>query len=162
MSQRTYSVAELADTVNQWCRKHDVLPLDNRSGADVTVRNVRYYQTLGIVDRPVSPDGRGFTEKHRLQLIAIRLLQAKGLPLNRIQSLVYNRSEEDLREIQRRGLKEIDSLKPAAFTGLEKDWKLIAISDDLLLLSRTGRDLTPAQKLKIQEILAATMQTQLN
>src|SRR5262245_17045376 len=135
-----YSVSELADAVNGWCRKHGVAPLDNRSGADVTVRSIRYYQTMGLVDRPTSADGRGFTEKHRLQLIAIRFLQARGLPLNRIQALLYGRSEQELRGVERRGLKELERFAPASAAGIESDWKVIPISEDILVLSRTGRE----------------------
>jgi len=157
-----YSVGELAEAVNGWCRKHGVAPLDNRSGSDVTVRNVRYYQTMGLVDRPASADGRGFTEKHRFQLIAIRLLQAKGLPLNRIQALLYGRSEQELREVERRGLKELERFPAPSAAGPESDWKVIPISEDILVLSRTGREVTAAQKLKIQEILGANLQPQFN
>ena len=162
MSERNYSATELAEAVNAWCRKHAVAPLDNRSGSKVTVRNVRYYQSLGLVDRPTSTDGQGFTEKHRLQATALRLLQAKGLPLNRIHALLYGRTEQELREIERRGLKELQSFAPVASAGQEKDWKVISISEDILVLSRSGRELTLAQKLKIQEILNNNLQPQFN
>src|SRR5258708_37899656 len=99
-----YGVAALAGQVNDWCREHGVQPLHNGASARVTVRNIRYYQTLGLVDRPVHAGGNGYRENHRLQLIAIRLFQAKGLPLGKIQSLLHRRSDTELRDLERRGV----------------------------------------------------------
>jgi DNA-binding transcriptional MerR regulator len=162
MNERSYSVGELANVVNEWCGQRDIAPLDSRSGAEVSVRNIRYYQSLGLVDRPVSADGRGFAEKHRLQLIAIRILQAKGLPLAHIHSLLYGRTEQELREVERRGLKELERFKPVASAFTENDWKVTPIGEDILILNRTGRELTAAQKLKIQQILEDALKPQLN
>src|SRR5437899_3178578 len=147
-----YSVNELAETINQWCQEHRVEPLHNGAGQKVTVRNVRYYQSLGLVDRPVSADGHGFTERHRLQLVAIRLLQAKGLPLGKIQSLLYGRTEQELREIETRGLDEISIGSAPPRLQPSDDWKVVPIDPNILLLTRSGRDITAAQRLKIQEI----------
>jgi len=147
-----YGIAALAEQVNDWCRQHRVRPLHNGASPNVTVRNIRYYQTLGLVDRPISADGNGFTEKHRLQLIAIRLFQAKGLPLGKIGSLLCRRSEEELRDIERRTVDEgslaHDPLPPGRI-----DWKISPVADDVLLLTRSGRELTPAQRIKILEII---------
>src|SRR6266446_558718 len=107
MDQR-FSLRELADAVNRWCRQHHVAPLSGQAGEEVTERNIRYYRAIGLVDAPESGAGQGFTEKHRLQLIAIRLLQANGLPLRKIRELLFGRSARELREIQTRGLRERD------------------------------------------------------
>lgn len=50
-------------------------------------RTIRWYQTLGIVDRPAAFRGRTalFGRRHLLQLAAIKRLQATGLPLADIQ-----------------------------------------------------------------------------
>jgi DNA-binding transcriptional MerR regulator len=120
----------------------------------VTVRNIRYYQSLGLVDRPLSADGRGFAEKHRLQLIAIRLLQAKGLPLARIQSLVSGRNEEELREVESRGVSELEAAPAFPQPVRAAEWKVTPITGEILVLARFALELTPAQRLKIQEILS--------
>src|SRR6266446_5655333 len=99
MDHESYSISELAERVNNWCRENKIVPLHNGAGEKVTVRNIRYYQTLGLVDRPVRADGRGFTRKHQLKLVWIRRLQAKGLPLGKILGLVAGRTEEELREL---------------------------------------------------------------
>jgi DNA-binding transcriptional MerR regulator len=154
MNAEKYSIGGLADGVNGWCSQHQVEPLHNGTGLKVTIRNIRYYQSLGLVDRPVSADGLGFNEKHRLQLIAIRVLQAKGLPLGKIQSLLYARSEEDLLEVERQGWNELTSSAAQPLPGNTPDWRITPIGADLFVLARSGRDITPAQRLKIQEILS--------
>ena len=147
-----YEVTGLAEHVNNWCRQHRVQPLHNGASPKVTVRNIRYYQTLGLVDRPVNAGGKGFTEKHRLQLIAIRLSQAKGLPLGKIKSLLNRRTDEELRAIEGRGMDEAklaqDLLPPGPI-----DWKISPVADDVFLLTHSDRELTPAQRIKILEIL---------
>ena len=60
-------------------------------------RTVRYYQTYGLLDRP-SREGREarYGERHRLQLLAIKALQAAGLGLAEIQRRVYGCSNLEL------------------------------------------------------------------
>jgi DNA-binding transcriptional MerR regulator len=152
MSRTEYGITALTEQVNDWCSHHRVQPLHNGASSTVTVRNIRYYQTLGLVDRPVRTDGNGFTEKHRLQVIAIRLLQAKGLPLEKIQRLLHGRTEEELSEIERDGVEKAN-LAPAPQPPRGIDWRVIPVADDILLMTRTVRDLTAAQRLKIQEIV---------
>ncbi|MBW3597148.1 MAG: helix-turn-helix domain-containing protein [Planctomycetes bacterium] len=50
-------------------------------------RTIRYYTTLGLVDRPVEFRGRTayYGRRHVLQLAAIKRLQAKGMSLVEIQ-----------------------------------------------------------------------------
>lgn len=61
------------------------------------VRTVRYYQTYGVLDRPAR-EGREvrYTERHLLQLLAIKALQAVGLGLADIQKRVYGCSNLEL------------------------------------------------------------------
>jgi DNA-binding transcriptional MerR regulator len=51
------------------------------------VRTIRYYITLGLLDRPLEMQGRTafYGPKHLLQLVAIKRLQAQGLPLVDVQ-----------------------------------------------------------------------------
>src|SRR5436309_1454604 len=50
-------------------------------------RTIRYYTTLGLVDRPVTTRGRTalYGRRHLLQLVAIKRLQATGLSLAEVQ-----------------------------------------------------------------------------
>ncbi len=50
-------------------------------------RTIRYYATLGLVDRPAEFRGRTalYGRRHLLQAVAVKRLQARGLPLVRVQ-----------------------------------------------------------------------------
>src|SRR4029077_19202110 len=103
-----FSAEQLAESINQWCERHGVSPASGQAGERMSVRSIRYYRTLGLLDPPLVGGGQGFGEKHRLQLVAIRLLQAQGLPLTRIQELLFGRTLEDLRRIEQQGLAEVE------------------------------------------------------
>jgi len=146
------SADELADIVNQWCQQHGVAPANGQAGERITVRNIRYYRTLGLLDPPAL-GGQGFSEKHRLQLVAIRLLQARGLPLNRIQELLFGRSIEELQRIETDGLTVRD--ESASFRPLNgENWNMIPLNDEFLLISRRGRNVTPEIRERVRNILA--------
>jgi len=65
------------------------------------LRTIRYYTTLGLLDRPAAMRGRtalyGF--RHLLQLVAIKHLQARGLSLAAVQERVIGLSNAALRKI---------------------------------------------------------------
>ncbi|MCR4411506.1 MAG: helix-turn-helix domain-containing protein [Thermoguttaceae bacterium] len=61
-------------------------------------RTIRYYTTLGILDRPVEFRGRTayYGRKHLLQLVAIKRLQARGLSLVQVQGSIAGADESTL------------------------------------------------------------------
>src|SRR6267142_389823 len=71
---------------------------DARVSAAPDARTVRYYTTLGLLDRP-KIEGRQarYGERHLLQLLAIKALQAVDLPLAEIQQRLYARSDAELK-----------------------------------------------------------------
>lgn len=142
---QSFSIEELSEQVNEWCSEHGVSPVSGQAGNSVSERSIRYYRTLGLVD---APEGGGYGEKHLLQIIAIRLLQAQGLPLSRIRELLYGRSLDELREVRRRGLAE--AIRVTASIRMAKPvedelWRMIPLSEDYMLVSRRGTPLTPDQ-----------------
>jgi DNA-binding transcriptional MerR regulator len=138
--KQTVSVQRLADLVNLWCQAHRVHPANGQAGEQISVRNIRYYRTLGLLDPPELGGGQGFGEKHRLQLIAIRLSQAQGLPLSRIQQLLFGRSLEALSEIEQRGLLELQETRVSAFRPSgDESWNMMPLNDEFMLVSRRGR-----------------------
>lgn len=80
---------------------------DNASQANGQVREVpdmrtiRYYTTFGLIDRPARMQGRTalYGERHLLQLVAIKRLQAKGLSLTEIQSRLAGQTDAVLRRL---------------------------------------------------------------
>jgi DNA-binding transcriptional MerR regulator len=136
----TVSAQQLAEMVNRWCDQHRVHPANGQAGVQISVRNIRYYRTLGLLDPPELGGGQGFSDKHRLQLIAIRLLQAQGLPLSRIQQLLFGRSLEELSEIEQRGLAELQETRVSAFRPSgDESWNMMPLNDEFMLVSRHGR-----------------------
>lgn len=70
---------------------------DHRVSAAPDGRTIRYYTTLGLLDRP-HIEGRQarYGSRHLLQLLAIKALQVHNLSLADIQTRLYGRSEPEL------------------------------------------------------------------
>jgi len=66
-------------------------------------RAIRWYTTIGLVDRPASMRGRTalYAERHLLQLVAIKRLQAEGRSLADIQAELAGAPESTLRSLAR-------------------------------------------------------------
>lgn len=144
-----FSISQLADRVNRWCQTHRIQPVSGQAGESVTDRNIRFYRSTGLIDAPESATD-GYGEKHFLQLVAIRLLQAQGLPLRRIRELLFGRSPAALREIQRRGLRETGAraaaTRPLEVATRDELWRAIPLDADFFLISRRGATLPEAQR----------------
>src|SRR5437660_12071572 len=76
-------------------------PADGRVREVPDRRTIRYYTTLGLLDRPAEMRGRTacYGRKHLWQLLAIKRLQAKGLSLAQVQQSLLGLSEEELRQL---------------------------------------------------------------
>ena len=103
-------VGALATAVNDWAKQEEVFPISGQAARDVTVRNLRCYRSQALLDGHI--DGGGYGTKRFLQVAAIRLLQAHGLPLARTQDWFYGRSEDDLVVIFRDGVDELHQPPP--------------------------------------------------
>lgn len=66
-------------------------------------RAIRYYTTIGLVDRPAAMRGRTalYARRHLLQLVAIKRLQASGLSLARIQRELAGATDAQLEHVAR-------------------------------------------------------------
>jgi DNA-binding transcriptional MerR regulator len=154
MNDITLSVENLAEAVNQWCEERGVTPASGQAGERITVRNIRYYRALGLLDAPGRGAGAGFGEKHRLQLVAIRLLQARGLPLTRIQELLAGRDLAELERIERQGLEELAEANPQMFRpSASEHWLMTPLDNDFLLVSRSGRAIAPELRDRLLQVL---------
>lgn len=102
------SIQHLVDAINHWCEEHRIVPVNGQASQRLTERNVRYYRTRNLLDPPGDGSNgmvkRGFSTKHVAQLKAIRLLQARGLPLTLIEQQICGRSIEELEAIECREL----------------------------------------------------------
>jgi DNA-binding transcriptional MerR regulator len=83
-----FRLSELAALV---ARALAAMPYDGQPSGRVRevpdARTIRYYTTLGLLDRPLTMQGRTafYGKRHVLQLVAIKRLQARGLTLVEIQ-----------------------------------------------------------------------------
>ena len=61
-------------------------------------RTIRWYTTIGLVDRPLATRGRValYGERHALQLAAIKKLQAQGLALAEVQERLLGATDAQL------------------------------------------------------------------
>jgi DNA-binding transcriptional MerR regulator len=66
-------------------------------------RAIRWYTTIGLIDRPVAHRGRTalYGSRHLLQLVAVKRLQARGLPLVAIQQELAGATDTDLERVAR-------------------------------------------------------------
>ena len=75
-------------------------------------RTVRWYQTLGMVDRPAAFRGRTalFGRHHLLQLAAIKKLQSSGFPLSDIQRGLAGKNDAELARSAGVAQKDVDQI----------------------------------------------------
>ena len=151
------SIEELSNAINQWCVEHGIIPANGQAGERITERNIRYYRTRGILDPPGSGTGehkRGFSEKHAAQLRAVRLLQARPLPLEQIQAQLAGLSLEDLQEFERQELRKINGAAAAIMGGSsQENWQVTLVGGEFLLVARRGRTVTDEQRRQVAAVL---------
>ncbi len=152
-----FTLEELACAVQEWCEAHHVFPVNGQAAEEISERNIRYYRTLGLLDPPTGTYTKRFSEKHRLQLIAIRLYQAQGLPLRKIRDELYGKSLEDLAALEKRvgkQGKDAISVTPSFQPPVAgESWSVLPLADEFLLVSRRHRQLPRAIVEKIDGLL---------
>jgi hypothetical protein len=92
------TIAELADAVANVLADGYVGVRSGRVRHLPDARTIRWYQTLGMVDRPTTFRGRTalFSRRHVLQLAAIKRLQAADHPLAGIQQGLAGKTDAEL------------------------------------------------------------------
>lgn len=88
---------------------------DQRVQAAPDTRTIRYYQTIGLLDRPMRYDGRSarYGTRHLLQLVAIRVLQTGGLSLAQVQSMLAGASIDELQQVIGSAIGSTESVEPS-------------------------------------------------
>lgn len=85
---REYTLDELVSAAAAWLGAAAVVHPDERVRELPDARTLRYYQTLGLLDRPLRYEGRAavYGARHLLQALAVKVLQAQGLSLAQVQA----------------------------------------------------------------------------
>jgi DNA-binding transcriptional MerR regulator len=110
-----------------------------------------------LLDAPESGAGRGYGRRHLLQLKAIRILQAQGLPLSRIQKLLFARSDEELEQIAE-SLGQIDpsiTNVHSRASDSKESWTVYPLNEELFVVARNGAYLSRSQLEAISKICDA-------
>jgi DNA-binding transcriptional MerR regulator len=152
-----WTIQELAEEVNAWCRDRALHPANGQTASELSARTLHYYRSAGLLDAPESGAGRGYGRRHLLQLKAIRILQAQGLPLSRIQQLLFGRSDKELEQIAecvgKSGL-GITNVRGRTFNSKET-WTIYPLNEQLFVVARDGALLSTSQLEAIGKICDA-------
>lgn len=150
------SLDDLANRLNAWCAEHRLQPANGQAAETISTRTLRYYRTVGLMDAPSNGAGRGYAERHFLQAASVRVLQAQGLPLNRIHSLLFGRSDEDLRRVMKEGASAPVAVPPPGMLRLDapESWSVHPLDGDFMLISRRHSHVPASVLAEIQKLLA--------
>jgi DNA-binding transcriptional MerR regulator len=96
--ERRYTLAELAEAC---ASALDALGIAARNGQvrdRPDARTIRYYTALGLVDRPAEMTGRiaRYGDRHLLQVLAVKAMQAGGASLADVQRALVGASTDEL------------------------------------------------------------------
>lgn len=100
-SETLWSLEELSQHSQRELELRKIPNPGGRVSQILSARTIRYYTSLGLVDRPLAYDGgvAKYGPRHLLQLLAIKILQAEYLPLPEIQKQLFGRTEQELKEV---------------------------------------------------------------
>ncbi len=132
------SLEALARAVERRLNDYGLLGVatDGRVAPAPDARTVRYYATLGLLDRPAIVDRQArYGPRHVLQLLAIKALQGQGMPLAEVQARLYGRSNAEL-EALLEGARAAPSARPAPARAIV--WREVTIEPGLKLLVQEG------------------------
>jgi DNA-binding transcriptional MerR regulator len=148
-SETFENLGGLARAVNGWCEGRGFSPASGQAAENLSERSLRYYRSLGLLDAPLA--GGGYGRRHFLQLAAIRVLQSRGMPLRRIQELLYGRGDENLAELLERAGKAETAPRFAPFSS--ESWTVHPLGGAFALISRDGSRVSESQLQAISKIL---------
>ena len=152
-----FTLEELADAVRIWCEEHRLFPANGQAADEISERTIRYYRTLGLLDAPLGNYVKSFSEKHRLQLLAIRIYQTQGIPLRKIRDELYGRSTEDLevfvKQYARKGKGATPLNVPFTHPAITENWAMAPLTREFMLISREGRQLPAVVIGKINQLI---------
>jgi|tagenome__1003787_1003787.scaffolds.fasta_scaffold20929604_2 DNA-binding transcriptional MerR regulator len=92
-------------------------------------RTIRWYTTIGLVDRPTAMRGRTalYGRRHLLQLAAVKKLQSAGRTLAEIQELLLGATDRRLAELAQIPLPTLDIVTPPGEVEISENfWKSAA------------------------------------
>src|SRR5918992_1310856 len=103
MEEQRWTLDELAERVDAALAVDYPGQPSGRVRAVPDRRAIRWYTTIGLIDRPAAHRGRTalYGPRHLLQLVAVKRLQAEGRPLVAIQQELAGATDTQLARIAR-------------------------------------------------------------
>ena len=103
MQEPSWTLDELAERVDMALAVDYHGQPSGRVRAVPDRRAIRWYTTIGLIDRPLAHRGRTalYGPRHLLQLVAVKRLQARGLPLVAIQQELAGATDSQLARVAR-------------------------------------------------------------
>lgn len=102
MTEQRFRIAELEEVTARALQAAGVNSVDSgRVRSTPDVRSIRYYTTIGLLDRPAEMRGRTayYNRRHVLQLMCIKRLQSQGKPLVEIQTQLAGATDKQLKKL---------------------------------------------------------------
>src|ERR1700733_9572903 len=99
--ERLWTIDELSGAVEDALSAGYEGPPNGRVRDVPDRRTIRYYTTLGLIDRPAEMRGRTafYGRRHLLQLVAIKKLQARGRSLADVQRALAGQTDKVLAQV---------------------------------------------------------------
>lgn len=96
-----WTIDELAERAAEALASEGVRAPNGRVAELPARRVIRWYATIGLLDRPLRTGGRvaRYGERHLLQLVAVKRRQAEGYPLAAIQAELAGATDATLRRV---------------------------------------------------------------
>lgn len=118
----SWSIDELAERAAAALGSAGVRAPNGRVTAVPDRRVIRWYATIGLLDRPLRTRGRTaqYGERHLLQLVAVKRRQAEGRSLTEIQAELTGATDATLRRVA--GLPEVPDGSPAQHPPRPRFW----------------------------------------
>ena len=142
MPEYSFTLEELVDQLRTLLVEAALEPTNGQVNAIPDRRTVRYYTTLGLLDRPVIEGRKAFYgERHLLQALAVKRLQSDGVGLATIQRRLVGMTTEQLRTAAGRP----DVVDAQSHTNAAGVGRILSPEEDVPQPTR-GRSTSPATK----------------
>lgn len=158
------SLDELTNEVKRLLQDYGLFDAqqDHRVSPVPDLRTIRYYTSLGLVDRPIPdpPRQAKYKMRHVWQLLAIKALQGAQLSLADVQSRLYGLSESELKALVETVKSSIASTRRPAEDVHPIIWREFVVAPGLKVMVADGWTFnSDVEKQLIEEKLRAVLET---
>jgi DNA-binding transcriptional MerR regulator len=159
-TKQDLTLEQLSDEVEKQLKQRGLLNAqhDGRVSAAPDGRTIRYYTTLGILEKPKVISRQAFYgARHVLQILAIKSLQGLSLPLGEIQARLYGKSDKELEAILESISNKLKSDQKARAEIHPLIWREVMIEPGLKIMIEDQWRLSDEESLttRIQSALSA-------